>query len=166
MTRPFGALALGLQEFEAELAGPSGQRIDDNLAQSDTGAIPGLIRGVLGAVLDMLTWLDERDFAGLLSFAGQTDSALAFIESTGALLAAIGEFEIENTPESVQGLVAPLNAVIDVVATIGNTLSDLPEALDILPAPEEVEAVQDALEGILRSQSALNLGDLIAATSP
>ena len=148
-SRPFLVLAEGLAEFSRRLQGEAGEMVEGLAGLG--GPIPALAHGVLSALLEIFTWLDEQ-MEALRELVIYTDVALALIETLGELLASVDGLSLEGGPPGMEDLLTPLTTVAGAIGSLGEGINEFADMVDILPNPDELDAVRAALSPALGNE--------------
>jgi hypothetical protein len=162
----FEALRVSLADFRQKVEQDPGHRIAA-VGHKDA-TIPNLVRQVLSAVADALTWL-----AGALNSVAAVvrvaDSVIALIEVAGDLLGRVAEGRSFGSLPLATGLdPAPFKAVGEAIATVNQVPSKRVRAAQVLPQTEDLAAIRHELELLLgrRANPMLpgrgSLGDLLS----
>ncbi|MCG8422772.1 MAG: hypothetical protein MJE77_33065 [Proteobacteria bacterium] len=143
----FGAVAASLQAVKVATEGESGAKISE--LGDARGVLPDLVRNVLSAMAEVLVWLHQTSVAAESQVIG-ADAMLASLEVLSEAIEAAGEgLSFGDLPETWGLPKKPFEVV-------GNGLQQGSELLDkglsigkLLPRPEELKAIQSAVEGLL-----------------
>lgn len=143
----FGVVALNIAEFRLQVEGESGEKIR-NMGKAQ-GAIPDLIRGVVNAMADTLSWLYRTSVAAE-SHVIAADAAIASLEVLADAIEALGEgLEFGNTSQMLGLPAEPFEKIGSAITDGSDVMKTGLEIASLLPRPEDLRRIRDELEASL-----------------
>ena len=162
-----GAVTQAITDFDKAATGEPGQKV--TALGPATGALPDLIRSVLGAIRTALSGLRTAMIEGE-NWLIQADAALALLLVIDAAL--VGLLEAVGKAGDGLGQTFDLGALKDTSTALAPVKDVLAKAdvLDgVLPLPEDVHLVRRALNGVLGPEAGPpggSLGQILSAITP
>jgi hypothetical protein len=162
-----GALAQAIADFDRAATGEPGHKV--MALGPAAGALPDLIRSVLGAIRTALSGLRTAMIEGE-KWLIQADAALALLIVVDAAL--VGLLDAVGKAGDGLGQTFDLGALQDTSTALQPVKDALAKAEvldDVLPLPEDVHRVRAALNGVLGAEAGPaggSLGQVLEAITP